>query len=155
MKICGKATELSWWMEPSGGPLSTQSTPMKVLSGNSLRAPFTMLPPRLSHRLSHYTYVYLYYYTHIHLCTCKPLYTCTPVLNHCCRHSGEGASLPQGGQTEEDRCGQRTHHSHGQYTVHRTPVQVYTCTGVHLYSVHMYTSSSSMRIPHHPHVQSD
>ena len=27
MKICGKASEVSWWMEPSGGPLSTQYTP--------------------------------------------------------------------------------------------------------------------------------
>ena len=27
MKISGKASEVSWWMEPSGGPLSTQCTP--------------------------------------------------------------------------------------------------------------------------------
>ena len=27
MKICGKALEVSWWMEPSRGTLSTQCTP--------------------------------------------------------------------------------------------------------------------------------
>ena len=120
MKICGKALEISWWMEPLGGPLSTQCTPSEeywrpslgfskgeplatssarqkaenpwglrphgflvfglalnvasasplenpfgdrqspplgvhwVLSGTSLGAQFTMLPPRLSHSLSHF-----------------------------------------------------------------------------------------------------
>ena len=29
MKICGKASEVSWWMEPLGGPLSTQCTPLE------------------------------------------------------------------------------------------------------------------------------
>ena len=29
MKIYGKASEVSWWMEPSGGPLSTPCTPLE------------------------------------------------------------------------------------------------------------------------------
>ena len=128
MKICGKASEVSWWMEPSGGPLSTQCTPSEEywrpplefskgkplatssarpkpknpwglrplgflafglaldvasgsplenplvdlqsspygvhweLSGNSLGPPFTMLPPRLSHRFSLFLPNALFYY---------------------------------------------------------------------------------------------